>query len=49
MRRVEVWIDCEDGKVEETKKRVKAALDQLDIEYTMIFGSYEMVSKGSQK
>ncbi|HEV2139014.1 MAG TPA: hypothetical protein VGR53_09230 [Nitrososphaerales archaeon] len=49
MRRVEVWIDCEEEREEETRRKVKAALDTLGIEYTLIYGSYEIVKKGSQK
>jgi len=49
LRRVEIWIDCEEEEEEETRMKVKSALDQLDIEYTMIFGSYEIVKKGSQR
>jgi len=49
LRRIDVWLDCEDDKVDDTKRRVKDALDKLGIEYTMIFGSYEIVKKGSQK
>jgi len=49
MRRFEVWIDCEGDREEETRQKVKAALDDLGVDYTILNSSTETTKKGSQK
>ena len=49
MKRIEVWVDCSDDKEEETRRKLKAALNSIGIPYTLMYGSYEVVKEGSQK
>jgi hypothetical protein len=49
MRRFEVWIDCDASKEEETREKVRAVLDEIDVDYTILVPSTEIIKKGSQK
>ncbi len=49
MKRFEVWVDCDDDREKETRRKVKDALEAAEIDYTMLATSVEIVKKGSQK
>jgi hypothetical protein len=49
MRRIQVWIDCDEKSEAETREKVKSALDSLGIGYTLLEGSAPMVRKSDKQ
>jgi len=43
MQRIVVWIDCDKKVEDEMRKKVKAALDSVGCEYTLLQGSTQVV------
>jgi hypothetical protein len=49
LKRIEVWIDCDADQEEETRRKLRDALDKLDIDYSILASTTEIRKKGSQK
>ena len=49
MKRIEVWVDCEDRDEKGVRRKVEEALDRSGVDYTMLANSIEIIKKGSQK
>jgi hypothetical protein len=49
MRRIQVWIDCDEKIEAETRKKLKSALDSLGIVYTLLEGSVPMVRRSDKQ
>jgi hypothetical protein len=42
LKRIEVWIDCQEGQEEEARQKVKSALDSLHFKYTILTSSSQL-------
>ena len=49
MKRIELWVDCENKDERDVRKKVKDALESSGVDYTMLANSIEIIKKGSQK
>jgi hypothetical protein len=49
LKRIEVWVDCENRDERDVRKKVEEALDRSGVDYTMLANSVEIIKKGSQK
>ncbi|MDG6917791.1 MAG: hypothetical protein JRM85_09390 [Nitrososphaerota archaeon] len=49
MKRFEVWVDCDDKNEKEVRKKVRDALEESGVDYTMLANSIEIIKKGSQR
>lgn len=49
MKRIEIWVDCDNKNEKDVRKKVRDALDKSGVEYTMLANSVEIIKKGTQK
>ena len=49
MKRIEVWVDCENRDEKSVRKKGEEALNSSGVDYTMLANSVEIIKKGSQK
>ena len=45
MRRIELWIDLKEDEEQDVRREVKAALDSLKLQYTILYSSMEIGQK----
>lgn len=50
LKRIQVWVDCQDGQEEDAKQKLKSALDSLHFTYSILESTSQLSeSKGPQK
>jgi hypothetical protein len=42
LKRIQVWVDCEEGQEEDVKRKLESALNSFHLRYTILSGASQL-------